>query len=284
MLTSNTKIMIASFKGAIQLIEAQPSVLKSDDYKSLLYFLQYMLEQLERIDLAKPYLYYSDVHSACRSFFEVFAYFCFIIEDQNEMSNRLRAYRLSGKKLRTQKLLANLSNQPIGKAPKMQNGAVKIAQAISNDHRQLLQDQLNKIDIEISTVFKPIITTGKNNQTKKKKNHGKIFYSLDGGRNALLNLRDLSVHLNLDYIYALIMHEESTEVHGTDLFNSFIISAEGKISRNTKNESDFQEHFVVTYLYSAIFRMTSLKNISCNKELKKVLMPVKIAVSTWSKF
>ena len=91
------------------------------------------------------------------------------------------------------------------------------------------------------------------------------------------NFYKLCVYLNLDYIYKLIENEESTEVHGTDILNSFSISTNGNITRNTTTEDDFAETLVTDYLYKAITSLSRFKGIKLT-QAKKILRPVIISL------
>ncbi|WP_423348510.1 DUF5677 domain-containing protein [Lactiplantibacillus plantarum] len=257
---------ITNFKTAINQLSHQYTAPHPYNYQSLLFFLTFMLEQLQRINISRQHHLYSGVHSATRTFFESYAYFLFIIKDESQINRRLTAYQLSMDRKRYTTLL-NTFNFDSEVNPDMQEKFEGIADSFKQTYGltpNKITAALNDTNHKIKNIFKP--------KANGKSNNGKTFYSLDGTiefeygskpRKITLNtFKDLCDYLDLGFVYQLLENEESTEIHGTDILNSFTVQDNGEIIRNPDDENDFPEQFVTLYLANAITALINLKGIN----------------------
>lgn len=219
----------------------------------------------------------------CRTLMEHYMNFLFVFEKENEIHERLLAFRFFEliKELQALNKMDDNKNYP-SKNLNKQQVSFNIRFAIEKIKEQICSKTYEKMYNKVILNFNYDLDSPKNNLVKRK------WYTLFDKK--LYSFRELCAHFNKEDEYIAFYSEYSKKIHANDSLNGFNINNDGSFELKTSTYPEDMSiplyHIVlmIITIYKYFSKYFSLKNTLDTNNYKQFSEKLSELLNNWDKF
>lgn len=257
--------------------------LNTDANKILLLWFNETLNVLQGIIVLFQKQQFNNSLILCRTLMENYMNFLFVFEKENEIQERLLAYRFFEliKELHELNKINGTKNYPSENLNKKQL-PFNISPIINRIKEQIYSETYKNLYNKAILNFNYDINDLKNNLIKRK------WYTLFD--KTLNSFRDLCTHFNQEDEYITFYSEYSKKIHANNSLNGFCISADGSITLKTSTypeDMSIPLHYLVimiSTIYKYFSKYFSLKSKLDTNNYKRFSEKLSDLLKDWNKF